>query len=94
MNGICLLCLEDYCKTINEKQNKINELVAEINNISLPHLTAVIKVNAKTRKVQVKKPADVQPRKSRKKKVIKKEIDDRSIDHLDMLDLEEACLYE
>lgn len=72
VNGICLQCLKNYCDAITEKQTKINSLVAEMNNMSFPHLTALIKINDGTRKVEQKSTADKQSSKKSKKQKIEK----------------------
>lgn len=37
-NGLCVECLAEYSRILNEKQTEINKLVEEMRNLTVPHL--------------------------------------------------------
>lgn len=53
-NGLCVECLSNYGRILNEKQTEINKLVNEMRNLTFPHLdiTMISKSQVQTTQVE------------------------------------------
>ena len=57
-NGLCVECLSNYSKVLNEKQSEINKLVEEMRNLTFPHLEVTMIPRDEVPKLQVENTRD------------------------------------
>ena len=57
-NGLCVECLSNYSRILNEKQSEINKLVEEMKNLTFPHLEVTMIARDQIPKLQVENTRD------------------------------------
>ena len=57
-NGLCVECLSNYGRILNEKQTEINKLVNEMRNLTFPHLDITMISKSEVQTIQVENTRD------------------------------------
>ena len=57
-NGLCVECLSNYARILNEKQTEINKLVNEMRNLTFPHLNITMISKSQVQTTQVENTRD------------------------------------